>query len=167
MNFCHTWFLRHKHVLERTPFVDPRSKFSYFGVDPKRSNSWVRAFCTIGDNITNKRIPFRCRIQGVVKKFNDYCFYSVNNNAKLQVRTFNFSKINLSTYLKGTTLSNFKNKGLPLPLSSVSKIVGVFKGSLPFKVDNRSYFEDTKVLKAFKDVPEYLPYSLERKEVFR
>lgn len=135
----------------KTPFVDPRSKFSMMNVDPKRSNLWIKAFCTIGDNITNKKIPFKNRIQGVVKKFKNYRFSSKNFVPTLYEKEFNFRNLRLTEYLKGTTMENYFEKGLPLPLTSVSKIVGVFKGGVPFKVDNRLYCEDDYVWDGFNN----------------
>lgn len=133
--------------------------------EAKRSNFWIKAFCTIGDNITNARVPFKHRIQGVVKKFNDYIFYSFNNKMRVLSRPFNFSKIKLSKYLKNTNMSNYKNKGLPLPINNVSKIVGVFKGGVPFRVDSHDYFDDFYVHEVISNEFEYRNHIPHNKQI--
>lgn len=145
INFVHKWFKDHRPVLDKTPYVDPRSKFSALKVNPARANSWYKAFCTIGDNICNPRVPFKDRIQGIVKRFNTYEFFTDGIIPSLKVIPQDFRKINLSKLLKGTTINNFREKGLPLPINKVSKIVGVFKGTLPFKKDRSIYFRDNYV----------------------
>lgn len=141
INFVHKWYRLCDKDLKTMPYVDPMSKLRMFSVS-KVYDIGCRAFCTIGDNITNNKIPFKLRRQGVVKRFNIYKFFSKDYVPILEVIPFDFRKIKISKLIKKVTMSNHLSLGFPLPITSVSKIVGVFKGSVPFKVDSRTYFHD-------------------------
>jgi len=160
------WFKDHRKICFNTPYVDPRSKFGFMGLDFKNCDIWTKTFCTIGDNITNAKISFKNRLTGVVKRFYNYEFFTEGYSLKLKVQQVNFSKINLFEYLKTVNSENFREKGIPLPITEVSKIVGVFKGSLPFKVDNRDYHEDNYVKNALKDEIIYDLNFLNNKQVY-
>lgn len=136
------------------------------GYDANNCSPWIKSYCTIGDNITNSRIPWRFRLVGIVKRFIDYEFFSIDYDIKLRVREFNFSKTKLSTYLRGVNMENFREKGIPLPLTSVSKIVGVFKGTVPFKVDGRKYGQDQYVIDSLNGERVYDLSSLNNKEIY-
>jgi hypothetical protein len=163
--FVDAWFNEHRKVYLKTPYVDPRSKFNHMKIDIERANNWFLAFCTIGDNITNAKVPFKHRIQGVVRKFRNYRFTCDSYTPHLEEKTFDFSKIRLSVYLKEVNKDNYFEKGLPLPLTSVSKIVSVFKGGLPFKVDSRAYVPDSNVRKVFANDLDYDFTKLQNKEI--
>lgn len=166
INFVHKWYKDHRPVLVKTPFVDPRSKFNALGVDFKKANSWFKAFCTIGDNICNKKVPFKHRIQGVVKKFYNFEFYTKGIIPEVKANFFNFSKVKLKDHLKGTTLSNFRDKGLPIPINSISSIVGVFKGNLPLKKDKSLYIRDKVTRDVLINEPLYDWSKIQNKDVF-
>jgi hypothetical protein len=88
---------------------------------------------------------------GRLKKYKIYKFFTEDLMPKLSITEVDHTKSNLKEIIRRANNTNYHDEGLPLPVNSNSKIIGVFKGTLPHKVDNRKYIDDPRVGDVFKD----------------
>lgn len=146
--FVDNWFNIHKPKIEKIKWVDPRAKYEYYKSYSNKRNAWISAYCTVGDNVSNIS-KYRWKFMGRLKSFNLYKFFTESYQSVVEVKKVDHTNANLKTLIKKANNVNYKEVGLPLPVNKNSKIIGVFKGTLPHKVDSRHYFEDGLVDQVF------------------
>jgi hypothetical protein len=128
-------------LIKQSKYNDPRSKKRYFKghFNKFKESLWFRTFQTHGDNLT-KNVKDRFKYMGVAAKSVAYKFISKDYNGIVKSYKADFSGINVMSFLKNVSRTgNFREFGFPLPHNKYCKFLGVFKGSVPRRVDKRNY----------------------------
>lgn len=153
-NFIDKWETLYWPEIKKAKFNDPRSKlYSFKGTFAKyKHNYWLKAFCTHGDNVINTAKQ-RWKFMGVAGKVSIYNFFSENCGIKLLREDFNFKDTPIYDLLTWTSkFGNYKRFGFPLPISKECRFMGVYRGSVPFKIDKKQYGLNTVAYDVLQDV---------------
>lgn len=129
-NYCEYWFNTLRHQYPKNSYCDSRVDALLYG-DKGKDTIESRLWGTFSDNIREyqrKRLFNRFSLMGRLSKYNLYEFVYDGTNFKVHKKPFDMRNVNLKTLIKECRNKHHLEVGLPLPINSVSRVIGVYKG---------------------------------------
>lgn len=111
---------------------------------------WLRGLSTISDNLSKLNVD-RWSYMGRLGKTVIYDAFNKFGHVTVKERVFDHTNSRLEDIVKLSKEVGHRKAGLPLPVNSVSKIVGVFKGKYPNRGKYDTYHEDFRVYEALEN----------------